>query len=375
MPMITSDDVLNALRAVQDPDLHRDLVSLGFIKGVRVDGGRVAFTIELTTPACPVRDVMKQQAMDVVRALPGVTTVDVTMTAQVRTATPLQPQGSLIPGIKHVVPIASGKGGVGKSTVASNLAIALKKFKKNVLLVDCNLSTPHLSYYMGTTDYKGTINDVLLDKMDTQDAIYNYNGVKYLPASVKFEDLVGIDLMKFKKHLSKLEKGMDFIILDAAPGLGKEALFVMDASTEIMFVTQPFVPMVADVIRCKEIIKQFGGKKMTILLNMVTYSTHELKKEVIEKVTQLPVMGEIPYDDNVVKSMVMRYPLMDYKPDSLSSISFMRVASLLSEKDYDVPMKMKWHKLLKGIKNVLMPSGIKMSDKEEDVRKELLSNF
>lgn len=275
----------------------------------------------------------------------------------------------------RIIGIVSGKGGVGKSTVALNLALALKEFKKTVALVDCNLSTPHLSYYMGTSDYIGTINDVLRDKMDIQSALYNYSGVRYLPASVKFEDLIGVDLAKFKKHLAKLEKNTDFVILDAAPGLGKEALFVMDASREIMFVTSPFVPMIGDVIRCKEVLKQFGEKKMSILLNMVTYSRHELKKGVVEEVTGVPVVGEIPYDGNVMQSLVMRYPLLEYKPDSLASINFMRIASLLTEKDYEIPMKVKWHRLFTTVKNILAPSNIKMSDKAEDVKKELLNNF
>ncbi|MBI1978995.1 MAG: P-loop NTPase [Candidatus Aenigmarchaeota archaeon] len=275
----------------------------------------------------------------------------------------------------RIIGIVSGKGGVGKSTVAVNLALALKAFKKSVTLVDCNLSTPHLSYYLGANDYIGTINDVLRDKMDIQSAMYNYNGVKYLPASVKFEDLIGVELTKFKKHLAKLEKNTDFIILDAAPGLGKEALFVMDASREIIFVTSPFVPMIADVIRCKEVLRQFGERKMSILLNMVTYGTHEIKRDVVEEITGLPVVGEIPYDKNVTESLVMRYPMMEYKPNSLASINFMRMASLLTEKDYEIPMKVKLHKMLKTVKNVLLPGNIKMPDNAEDVKKELLSNF
>lgn len=275
----------------------------------------------------------------------------------------------------RIIGIVSGKGGVGKSTVAVNLALALKKFKKNVALIDCNLSTPHLSYYLGTNDYIGTINDVLLDKMEINSALYNYNGVKYLPASVKFEDLIGVELTRFKKHLVKLEKSNDFIILDSAPGLGKEALFVMDASKEIIFVTSPFVPMIGDVIRCKEVLKQFGEKKMSVMLNMVTYGTHELKKEVVEEVTELPVLGEIPYDKNIMQSMIMRYPLLEYKPNSLSGINFMRIASLLTERDYEIPMKVKWHKLFTTVKNVLMPNNIRMSDNADEVKKELLNNF
>ncbi len=276
----------------------------------------------------------------------------------------------------RIIGVISGKGGIGKSTVAMNLALALRKFKKSVALVDCNLSTPHLSYYMGATDYTATINDVMRDKIDIQSAIYNYNGIKYLPASVKFEDLIGIELTKFKKHLSKLEKTVDFVILDAAPGLGKEALFVMDASKEILFVTSPHVPMISDVIRCKEVLNQFGEKKMGVVLNMVTYGTHELKRSVIEEVTGIPVLGEIPYDQSIMQGMVMRLPLLDYKPKNLSSINFMRIASVLAEKDYETPMKVKVHKVFTNVRNVLMPNIVKMSDKSaEDVKKELLSNF
>lgn len=275
----------------------------------------------------------------------------------------------------RVIGIVSGKGGVGKSTVAVNLALALRSFKKSVTLVDCNLSTPHLSYYLGATDYTGTINDVLRDRMDVNSALYNYNGIKYLPASAKFEDLIGVELAKFKKHLSKIEKGNDFVILDAAPGLGKEALFVMDASKEILFVTSPFIPMVSDVIRCKEVLKQFGEKKMSVLLNMVTYGTHELKKNVVEELTGLPVLGEIPHDKNIMQSLIMRYPLLEYKPDSMSGINFMRIASLLAEKDYEIPMKVKWHKLFTTVRNAIIPNNIRMTDNPEDARKELLSNF
>ena len=124
---VTQQQVLNALQAVQDPDLKRDLVSLGFIKDVTIDDAQVAFTIELTTPACPVRDVMKEEARAAVAALPGVKEVHITMTSQVRSSITPPSSGSLIPTIKNVVLVASGKGGVGKSTVSANLALALAK--------------------------------------------------------------------------------------------------------------------------------------------------------------------------------------------------------------------------------------------------------
>ncbi|MBI2083998.1 MAG: P-loop NTPase [Candidatus Aenigmarchaeota archaeon] len=275
----------------------------------------------------------------------------------------------------RVIGVISGKGGVGKSTVAMNLALALKRFGKSVVLMDCNLSTPHLSYYLGTSDYNWTVNDVLNERKELNSALYNYNGIKYLPASVKFDDLLGVQMSRFKKVLLKVDKKTDFVILDAAPGLGKEALSIMDACSEILFVTAPFVPMLGDVIRCKEVLGELGEKKMGIVLNMVTHNNYELKKEVVEKLVELPVMAEIPHDKEVLHSLVMRTPVIDYKPSSLASINFMRLASLMTEQDYDVPLKVKLHKLATNIRNMLTPSSISMPTKVEDVKKELLSNF
>ncbi len=120
--------VLEALKVVQDPDLHKDIVSLGFIKDLHINSGRVSFSIELTTPACPVKDLMRDQAHAAVSALSGVTDVSITMTASVR-PTGLGGEGGRAPisGVKNVIAVGAGKGGVGKTTVAVNLAIALAK--------------------------------------------------------------------------------------------------------------------------------------------------------------------------------------------------------------------------------------------------------
>src|SRR6185437_8551322 len=147
----STQDVLTVLSTIQDPDLGRDVVSLGMIKELDVDqAGRVSFTFELTTPACPVRDRFKTQAEDLVSRLPGVTTVEVRMTANVRPAFMRPKPSDVLPGVKQTIAVASGKGGVGKSTVAVNLAAALRKAGAEVGLLDADIYGPSVPAMTGS---------------------------------------------------------------------------------------------------------------------------------------------------------------------------------------------------------------------------------
>jgi len=246
----------------------------------------------------------------------------------------------------QVIGISSGKGGVGKTTVAVNLGIALSQFGKKVIIVDCNFSTPHLSHYLGTDGFDKTINDVLRDKADITEALYQYNGVMFVPASNKIEDLIDVDIGRLKKNIKKLSNPemIDFVLLDSAPGLGREAVSVLDTSEKILFVTSPLEPSVEDVKRCVEVVKEMGKKEMSAILNMKTRKRSEYDERDVEKMAKIPVIGKIDYDQNVINSLIAKKPVIINKPHSPASVEFMELAAkIIGVKYKPSPMKKVFH--------------------------------
>ena len=147
--MANEQEILEALKQVEDPDLHRDIVALGFVQDLKVDNSSVSLRIVLTTPACPVKAELKAQAEEIIRGLPGVTDVEVNMDAEVRSNQPGGGSARPVEGVRNIIAIASNKGGVGKTTVSVNLAVALAKQGARVGLLDADVTGPNVPIMMG----------------------------------------------------------------------------------------------------------------------------------------------------------------------------------------------------------------------------------
>src|SRR5947208_16300071 len=158
--VITESNVLDALRSVMDPDLRRDIVSLNFVRNMKIEGGTVSFDVNLTTPACPVKDRLREQSRQaVLEHVPGVKDVRVNMTAEVRR--PPAPETSRIRGVKNIVAVGSGKGGVGKSTVASNIAVSLARSGASVGLLDADIYGTSILIIMAFSDEPEVSNQII----------------------------------------------------------------------------------------------------------------------------------------------------------------------------------------------------------------------
>jgi len=308
---ISEPEVLKALESVIDPDLNRDIVSLGFVKRVSVDCGVVSVTVELTTPACPVKDLLRDQCADAIRALPGVESVEVEMTAAVR---PREiPKEDALPHVRHCIAIASGKGGVGKSTVTVNLAAALAQSGAAVGVLDADVYGPSIPMMLGCRQYPYT-QDGKIVPIET-------HGLKVMSLGLLLEE--GQTVMwrgpmvatTVRQLLQDVDWGeLDYLLIDLPPGTGDAPMSVAQLAplTGVVLVATP--QHVAANIAAKSIalFEKLEAPILGVVENMAEFLCPScgtatrifsgLGGEELARRFSVPFLGSVPLDPAISES-------------------------------------------------------------------------
>ena len=332
------DAVLNALRVVNDPDLRRDIVSLGFIKDLSLEDGSVSFAIELTTPACPVKDQMREQAMVAVRALPGVTSVDVRMTANVRSVSAPETGRPPLPGVKNVIAVGAGKGGVGKTTVAVNLALALARCGSRVGILDGDIYGPNVPIMLGLTAIQLTTDGkqiVPAEKFGVQVVSMGFLTSDDAPVIWRGPMLHGA-IQQFFREVAW--KDLDYLIVDMPPGTGDVALSLSQTVPVVgsIVVTTPQKVSLADTLRAVRMYQKLNIPPMGLVENMSYYACpnchHEADifghggGEKLAEQLEIPFLGRLPVYQPIREGSDTGVPIVVSEPDSTAGRAFTVVA-------------------------------------------------
>ncbi|HYL06906.1 MAG TPA: Mrp/NBP35 family ATP-binding protein [Candidatus Udaeobacter sp.] len=334
-----SQQVLAALATIRDPDLGRDVVSLGMIKELAVSPeGRVSFTFELTTPACPVRDRFKSQAEEIVGDIPGVSAVDVRMTANVRPAF-LRPKPSeILPGVKQTIAVASGKGGVGKSTVAVNLAAALRLSGASVGLLDADIYGPSVPVMTGSRRVPQQSNGHLVPIEAHGLKLMSFGQINPGDEPTIYRGpMVGkaIEAMMVQVDWGQL----DYLVIDLPPGTGDASLTLAQAVplTGVAIVCTPQDVATDIAVKALQMFRKLNVSPLGLIENMSWYicpscgHRHEIFShggaESAARRLGVPFLGAIPLEESIREDADAGTPVVISRPESAGAKAFVAIAS------------------------------------------------
>ncbi len=343
MPPVSETDVLDALRPIQDPDFKRSIVDLGFVKKVQIDGGRVSFAIELTTPACPVKEKFEDEARAAVGCLPGVTAVDVTMTAQTRgSASTARPEG--LENVRNVIAVASGKGGVGKSTVAVNLAVALSASGAKVGLLDCDIYGPSIPLMLGISGRPQVTPDKKIVPLMSQGLRLMSIGFlagENAPVIWRGPMVHGV----IRQFLSDVKWGeLDYLVLDLPPGTGDAALTICQTAplAGAVIVTTPQEMSLIDARKGLQMFRRVNVPVLGIVENMSYFVCDGCQKqhalfgqggaERAAKELDTDLIARLPLQPDVVEAGDSGKPTVLSSPASPAATEFRALAGVVARK-------------------------------------------
>ena len=335
---VTKEQVLSVLAGVQDPDLHQDIVSLGFVKEVRIAGGEVDLTIELTTPACPVKDLMKRQAEVLVAGLPGVEAVRARMTANVSA-----PRGVMgrqpVPGIRNIVAVGAGKGGVGKTTVAVNLAVALARKGARVGLLDGDIYGPNVPQMLGCENPPEADAEKRIVPPQAQGlAVISMGMIVPKDQPVIWRGpMLHTAVRQFMREVAWGE--LDYLVVDLPPGTG-DVVLSMAQSVPIagaVVVTTPQDVAVSDVRKAVAMFRQLEIPVLGVVENMSHFVCGHCQERTeifgsgggrrMAEELGIPFLGEVPIDTRVRAGGDEGRPIVAASPDAPAAQAILDLAS------------------------------------------------
>ncbi|ELR98496.1 Mrp/NBP35 family ATP-binding protein [Gloeocapsa sp. PCC 73106] len=344
--MVDTQSVLEVLKPVQDPELHKSLVELNMIRNIQIKGDHVSFTLVLTTPACPLREFIVEDCQKAVMGLPGVSKVDVKVTAE----TPQQkslPNQQSIPGVNNILAISSGKGGVGKSTVAVNVAVALAHLGAKVGLLDADIYGPNTPTMLGLSQAKVVVRQG--PQGEVIDPAFNH-GVKMVsmgflidpdqPVIWRGPMLNGI----IRQFLYQVQWGeLDYLIVDMPPGTGDAQLTMAQAvpMAGVVIVTTPQTVSLIDARRGLKMFEQLGVHVLGIVENMSYFIPPDLPDRQYDifgsgggsKTAQelkVPLLGCIPLEIPLREGGDLGIPIVLKQPESASAQALIAIAKAIA---------------------------------------------
>jgi len=333
----TETEVLAALSKVQDPELGRDLVSAGMIKNLVLDGGKVSLKVELTTPACPVKDLIRKDVEKAVRGVAGVTEVAIEMGAQVKSSK-MGPQ-DLIPSVKNVILVGAGKGGVGKSTVAVNLAVGLSRFGAKVGLLDADFYGPSVPMMTGIKNRPVSKDGKTLDPLTAHGIAVMSIGFLIDPdqAVIWRGPMLHGAVIQLLRDVNWGE--LDYLVLDLPPGTGDLVLTLAQnvRAAGAVLVTTPQDVALSDVMKAKLAFDKLNVPILGVVENMSAFvCPHCQQKTAIfdagggqkfAGAMGIPFLGTVPLDLAIREAGDAGVPLLVKAPESEQAKALLEVAT------------------------------------------------